>query len=67
MFTVNSTTGIIAVSGNLDREDVPGEEVQFEVVVSKRSSSLRSGNYFPPPPPPQFVPLALLHRLEKKI
>ncbi|XP_077182437.1 cadherin-related family member 2 isoform X2 [Paroedura picta] len=40
MFTVNSTTGIIALSGNLDREGVPGEEVQLQVVAREKKLNI---------------------------
>ncbi|XP_060096175.1 cadherin-related family member 2 [Heteronotia binoei] len=40
MFIINSTTGIIAVSGNLDREGVPGEEVQLQVVAREKDLNI---------------------------
>ncbi|KAL8212170.1 UNVERIFIED_CONTAM: hypothetical protein K2H54_040090 [Gekko kuhli] len=40
LFTINSTTGVIAVSGNLDREGVPGEEVQFQVVAREKDLNI---------------------------
>nr|XP_056703451.1 cadherin-related family member 2 [Euleptes europaea] len=40
MFTINRTTGVIAVSGNLDREGVPGEEVQLQVVAREKDLNI---------------------------
>ncbi|XP_055669166.1 cadherin-related family member 2 isoform X1 [Falco peregrinus] len=35
-FAINDTTGIITVSGSLDREQLPGEEVLLEVVAREK-------------------------------
>lgn len=35
-FAISSMTGTITVSGLLDREQLPGEEVLLEVMVSRR-------------------------------
>ncbi|XP_063148188.1 cadherin-related family member 2 [Candoia aspera] len=40
LFTVNQTTGVITVSDNLDREGVPGEEVQFQIIAQERNLNI---------------------------
>ncbi|XP_066469039.1 cadherin-related family member 2 [Tiliqua scincoides] len=37
LFTIDNTTGIITVSGDLDREGVPGEQVQLQVVAREKN------------------------------
>ncbi|KAM6471439.1 cadherin-related family member 2 isoform 2-T2 [Liasis olivaceus] len=37
LFIVNQTTGVITVSGNLDREGMPSEEVQFQIIAQERN------------------------------
>ncbi|ETE66163.1 Cadherin-related family member 2 [Ophiophagus hannah] len=40
LFTVNQSTGVITVSSNLDREGVPGEEVQFQIVAREKNLNI---------------------------
>ncbi|XP_062977636.1 cadherin-related family member 2 [Elgaria multicarinata webbii] len=40
LFTIGEMTGIITVSGNLDREGVPGEEVQLQVVAREKDLNI---------------------------
>ncbi|XP_054833160.1 cadherin-related family member 2 isoform X2 [Eublepharis macularius] len=40
MFTINNVTGVITVSGNLDREGAPGEEVQLQVVAREKDLNI---------------------------
>ncbi|XP_034298719.1 cadherin-related family member 2 isoform X1 [Pantherophis guttatus] len=40
LFTVNQTTGVITVSSDLDREGVPGEEVQFQIVAQEKNLNI---------------------------
>ncbi|XP_060621583.2 cadherin-related family member 2 isoform X1 [Anolis sagrei] len=40
LFTISNTTGVISVSGNLDREGVPGEELQLQVVARERNLNI---------------------------
>ncbi|XP_026540941.1 cadherin-related family member 2 [Notechis scutatus] len=40
LFTVNQSTGVITVSSNLDREGVPGEEVQFQIVAQEKNLNI---------------------------
>ncbi|KAH0629899.1 hypothetical protein JD844_012375 [Phrynosoma platyrhinos] len=40
LFTINNITGVITVSGNLDREGVPGEEVQLQVVAREKDLNI---------------------------
>ncbi|XP_061473526.1 cadherin-related family member 2 isoform X4 [Rhineura floridana] len=37
LFTIDTITGVITVSGPLDREGVPGEEVQLQVVAQEKN------------------------------
>ncbi|XP_028574255.2 cadherin-related family member 2 isoform X2 [Podarcis muralis] len=40
LFTINNATGVITVSGHLDREGIPGEEVQLQVVARERNLNI---------------------------
>ncbi|XP_039212649.1 cadherin-related family member 2 isoform X2 [Crotalus tigris] len=40
LFTVNQSTGVITVNSNLDREGVPGEEVQFQIVAREKNLNI---------------------------
>ncbi|KAM3848227.1 cadherin-related family member 2 [Vipera latastei] len=40
LFTVNQSTGVITVNSNLDREGVPGEEVQFQIAAREKNLNI---------------------------
>ncbi|XP_044306884.1 cadherin-related family member 2 [Varanus komodoensis] len=40
LFTIDTSTGVITVSGHLDREGVPGEEVQLHVVAQEETPDI---------------------------
>uniref|UniRef100_A0ACB8EIP8 Uncharacterized protein n=1 Tax=Sphaerodactylus townsendi TaxID=933632 RepID=A0ACB8EIP8_9SAUR len=40
MFTINNISGVITVSGNLDHEGIPGEEVQLQVVAREKGLNI---------------------------
>ncbi|XP_042309413.1 cadherin-related family member 2 isoform X2 [Sceloporus undulatus] len=40
LFTIDNITGVLTVNGNLDREGVPGEEVQLQVVAREKDLNI---------------------------
>ncbi|KAJ7316570.1 hypothetical protein JRQ81_002732, partial [Phrynocephalus forsythii] len=40
LFTINNITGVITVSGSLDREGVPGENVELQVVAREKNLNI---------------------------
>ncbi|KAJ6667795.1 hypothetical protein lerEdw1_016116 [Lerista edwardsae] len=40
LFAIGNTTGLITVSGDLDREGVPGEQVQLQVVAREKNLNI---------------------------
>ncbi|XP_020646672.3 cadherin-related family member 2 [Pogona vitticeps] len=40
LFTINNITGVITVSGSLDREGVPGEDVELQVVAREKNLNI---------------------------
>lgn len=60
LFAIGNTTGLITVSGDLDREGVPGEQVQLQIVVSRRAA-LERGMFLFLPLPEALVCLSCSH------